>query len=130
MRNILAAMVSVTLMAGCATNIGEIERSEDKATIVAYSDSVLSASVPLGTMASTKIVKVNGTKVGSPFNSIKTVTVEPGTHTLTISCHVIYGGLNEQSTTDHTLTFETGKIYVFKARLDEWRGCKSSYEVI
>ena len=121
----------MSLLTACAaTDPKKIPINPDMATVIAYSNSVGNVLVPLSTSTSTKIVGINGKKVGDFFNPVETVELEQGSHELIISCHVIHGAINVSDKTKHVVELIKGKKYVFKASLSKNRSCTSTYESI
>jgi len=120
----------ILLVSGCATNLKQIPSNPDKATVIAYSDSVGQALVPLAATTNTRLEIINGHNVHDTYESSEIVLLDAGMHKITVSCQVLQGAIKARARTEHIIEMFKGKKYIFKAILDRSQGCTSKYDVI
>ena len=123
-------LVIIFLVSGCSTNLSKIPSNPDKAIVIAYSDSVGQALVPLAATTNTRLEIINGHNVHDAYDSSEVVTLDAGIHQIIVSCQYLQGAIKARAKTEHKIELLKGKKYIFKAILDRTQGCTTRYEVI
>jgi hypothetical protein len=110
----------VILVASCAGTQGSdtapiLAPPAGKALIVAENDAWGKALIPLQIQKNARFEKLDGKQISSFTNSVETLTLDPGEHTIETSCSFRRGtALQLQGATIHKMNFEADKSYLFK----------------
>jgi hypothetical protein len=127
MQNIGISLFFLLVLASCAVSAKKVVVPLGKALLIAETDAVLSALIPLGQNNSVDFSYLDNQKVGNYFNKEKILEVEPGTHVIKTSCQIL-GPVNAWGDSEHTIEVKAGYKYIFYTHYTAGNNCAISYK--
>lgn len=108
---------------GCASSPKDVSAPIGKALVVIYNDSAANVLLPLATTKSGRIESLNGNPISDFWNSVKYLELEPGEHTLEISCRILRGGLDVSGLEIKKLNVVEGAVYKYTPQFGVSNSC-------
>jgi hypothetical protein len=101
---------------------------QGKAVLVAKNDAWGKSLIPLESQANTRFEVVDGEKVSDFFNRTENISIEPGEHTIVVSCYLRRGGLHQKGEHQFIQEFKEGMVYVFVGKFGQGQECTIDIE--
>ena len=110
-------------LSACAVSGQGLTVPNGKAIFIAENDSSMNILVPISKTATTRFIYIDGVKVSTFWKETNVVEIDPGKHSVSISCEII--GPNFTATGESQLSIDAmeGEKYSFKAKLISLTQC-------
>jgi len=124
---LLVLPMVLPILSGCATDMENIKATPGKALLIAYNDNIAKVFLLVATTSNTRIEKIDGIQVSTFKKSIHKVELDPGKHTVEVSCDVSMGPATSYGKKEFEIIFEADKSYLFMGRYNR-PTCDIEYE--
>lgn len=123
-------LLLVALLCGCATSGDTVDALPDKAVLIVENDSSLKIVAPLAVVRSMRIEKVDGKKVSDFWNSTYVIELDPGTHSVQLSCRIDRGALILKNEREITVEAKPGNKHIFSTEFGRDGNCTFNERIV
>lgn len=109
-------LLILPILSGCATDMENLKVTPGKALLIAYNDNIAKVFLLVATTSNTRIEKIDGIQVSNFKKSIKKIELDPGKHTVEVSCDVSMGPATSYGKKVFEISFEADTRYLFLGR--------------